>query len=263
MTDVKKLVDLLGSESGNKWIEFMDEINSELSHILRRGKPKLADIENSIIGKLGFSSWAEMVQAPTETGGLSWNLATFDSWRRAYSLVQSHPFLREYEFSASQVNTFYRETRPDFPSNKAALDAFLAARNDLQDSMRLNSLKMAQKRIEGLESELNEARQALKLQTEQSKLNLDALAIAQKESIHRYLDEIKCLNALNDDLRAKKLTDDNSSALMISSLQRANAELESANKQLTQSISSCKTDLIRAKQQQNISIWQKIKNVFQ
>lgn len=267
MTDVKKLVELLGSESGSRWIEFMDELNAELGHILRRGKPKAADIENSMIGRLGFGSWAEMVQAPTEAGGLSWNLATFDSWRRAYSVVQKYAFLREYEFSASQINTFQRETKPNFPDSQDALDAFLAARNDSQESLRLNSLRDAQKRADELKAELIEVRQTLKLESEQSQLNLNALGIVQQQTIQRYLDEIKSLSALNDDLRVKKLETVNSSTIEIATLKTMIAELESTNSQLSRSLSSCKADLDRAKRKLDklaqMSIWQKIKNAFQ
>lgn len=267
MTDVNKLVDLLGSESGNRWIEFMDEIKKELSQILRKGKPRKEDIEASIIGRSGFKSWAEMVNAPAEAGGLSWNLATFDSWRRAYSLVEAHPFLREYEFSASQINTFYRETKPDFPNSQESLDTFLAARSDSQESLRLNSLKDAQKRADELERELIGVRQTLKLESEQSQLNLNALGIVQQQTIQRYLDEIKSLNALNDDLRAKNLETVNSSTIEIATLKTTIAELESTNLQLSRSLSSCKADLDRAKRKfdkyENMSFWQKIKNVFQ
>jgi hypothetical protein len=103
MTDVTKLVDLLGSESGSRWIEFMDEIKRDLSNILRQGKPKKEDIEASIIGQSGFESWSDMVNAPTNAGGLGWNIASFNAWRRAYSLIETHSYLRNYEFSASQI----------------------------------------------------------------------------------------------------------------------------------------------------------------
>lgn len=274
MTDVTKLVDLLGSESGNRWIEFMDEIKRDLSNILRQGKPKKEDIEASIIGQSGFESWSEMVNAPTSAGGLGWNIASFNAWRRAYSLIETHSYLRDYEFSASQINTFYNETRPKFPANSAELDAFLALRIDSQENSRLNSLKNAQNRAVELETALKTTQETLKSTIEHSEKSLKALSTVQEESAKRWLAEIQVLNEQREALVVEKLENMQMHQSEILTLKTAIKELESVNKaQLAliediekenRHLNKSRDSLEKSNQRfRSMTLWQKIKSVFQ
>lgn len=153
MNDIDKLIELLGSESGDKWLEFMDYVNQNLSHILKRGKPKSEDIEQSIIGIMGFKSWGELVESPTQDGGLGWKLATFDSWKRAFAVVAEYQYLRNMGLTASFINTIHRETKPDFPCSEGDFKEFIAKRTDIQIAKHQNSLKDAQNRTQELEKE--------------------------------------------------------------------------------------------------------------
>jgi len=150
---VQKLKDLLGTESGNNWLNFMDYIHDELSLILKQGKPKKADIEKSIIGQSGFASWREMIEASEKNNGLGWSHASFDSWKRAYSVVLKHSYLRKLELTASQINTIQRESKPDFPKTLDEFKAFSDTRKIKQAKQHQNSLKDAQNRTTELQKE--------------------------------------------------------------------------------------------------------------
>ena len=167
MTEIEKLIELLGSESGDRWLEFMDYVNQNLSHILKRGKPKAEDIENSIIGKAGFKTWKEFIESPTAQGGLAWNLSTCDSWKRAYSIVCNYPFLRNLELSASFINTIYRETKPNFPISESDLNEFLAVREEKAIANQQNKLKMAENRSQELLEQLKVHEHTIALQKQE------------------------------------------------------------------------------------------------
>jgi uncharacterized protein YoxC len=155
MTTPQELQKLLGTESGTAWLIFMDHVKTELSQVLKSGKPKRSDIENSIIGQNGFFGWKEMVEAPTDQGGLGWNYSTFDMWKRAYSVVLNFPFLRtQEELTPSLINTLWRETKPDFPNTPEELEKYMCDRVSKQRDRQQNSLKDAQKRVEDLEQQL-------------------------------------------------------------------------------------------------------------
>jgi hypothetical protein len=153
MTDSEKLIELLGSESGDKWLEFMDFASEKLSNILSRGKPKKEDIEASIIGENGFKSWKEFVESPTSERGLGWKIATFDSWKRAFAIVGQYPYLRNLGLTPSFINTVNRETKGDFPSSESDFNAFVAKRTDVQIAKQQNSLKDAQNVSEELKKQ--------------------------------------------------------------------------------------------------------------
>jgi len=176
MSDIEKLIELLGSESGDKWLEFMDYVNQNLSHILKRGKPKIEDIEQSIIGKSGFKSWKEFIESPTTEGGLSWNLSTFDSWKRAYSIVCNYDFLRDLELSASFINTIYRETKPNFPTSEDEFNEFISLREEKAIANQQNKLKVAENRSQELLSTNKAHEHTIALQQQEIELLKSQLA---------------------------------------------------------------------------------------
>lgn len=168
MNDFDKLIELLGSESGDKWLEFMDYVSQNLSHILSRGKPKSEDIEYSIIGQSGFKSWKDFVESPTSKHGLGWKIATFDSWKRAFAVVGQYSYLRNMGLTASFINTIHRETKPDFPSSESDFNDFVAKRSDIQIAKQQNSLKDAQ----NVSEELKKQNSDLIIKMEQQEINM-------------------------------------------------------------------------------------------
>jgi hypothetical protein len=158
----KKLSELVGT--GEAWITFMDTVKSELSDVLKQGKPRRESIENSVIGELGFKSWIDFIEAPRNENGLAWNQASWKLYKRAYSVVEKHPYLRQTELSASFISTLNRELS-EFPATLESLEyeiktraskleakkgvSLLASRqeiNDLKDQVADLNIKLAEQR---------------------------------------------------------------------------------------------------------------------
>jgi hypothetical protein len=220
MTDSEKLIELLGSESGDKWLEFMDFASEKLSNILSRGKPKKEDIEASIIGQNGFKSWKEFVESPTSSRGLGWKYATFDSWKRAFSVVGQYQYLRDMGLTASFINTIHRETKPDFPSSESDFNAFVAKRTDVQIAKQQNSLKDAQNVSEELKRQNSDL--IIKIDQQTTEMAHFKQLAAQSEALTKQLIgtekkitklEIELKNAQEDSKKAKSSLKTKSSLL--------------------------------------------------
>lgn len=137
----------LGSESAGQWIAFMDSMGSSLPFLLRgAGRPTTAEIASSAIGAGGFTSWRQMVESSPAWGGLGWSYDTYKAWKKAYVLVQKHPYLRDLNLSSSEINTIQRENSV-FPASLEAYDDLKKGRKDAQEERRLNSVASLQKQL--------------------------------------------------------------------------------------------------------------------
>lgn len=151
----------LGSESAGKWLEFMDLIESSLPFILRgAGRPTTEEIASSAIGYGGFTSWREMIESSPAWGGLGWSYDTYKAWKKAYSLVQQHPYLRNLALSSSEINTVRRENK-EFPASLEAFEALKNSRKDAQEERRQNSVAALQKQLFIAKKEVTEAQNGL------------------------------------------------------------------------------------------------------
>lgn len=103
MTTVDELRRALGNETAGGWIRAMDLIAHMLPFLVDRGRPTRAQVAASVVGQAGFDSWRDMIEAPTAEGGLGWNWSAWRAWRRAYSVVLNHPYLRELAPSPAQI----------------------------------------------------------------------------------------------------------------------------------------------------------------
>ena len=150
----------------------MDLINNELSVILKRGKPSKNEIDNSVIGRSGFSSWKEMVETTVEKGGLGWNISGWNSYRRAYRIVQQHSYLRETDLSASMISTLSRELS-EFPNSLDELREYIEEREKQQEYRQKNSLKNASETISQLQAEIVLLKKKIDSQSDLERLNND------------------------------------------------------------------------------------------
>ena len=98
-----ELLETLGNESSARWIEFMQAVTRLLPDVLSVGRPSAEAVRSSLIGELGFTSWADMIEAPAEQGGLGWNLSAWKAWRRAWAVIQEHPWLQQAGLSSSEI----------------------------------------------------------------------------------------------------------------------------------------------------------------
>lgn len=157
-----ELLETLGAESS--WLDFMQRVTRLLPEVLSPGRPSAAAIRDSLIGQLGFSSWAAMIEAPVEAGGLGWNLSAWRAWRRAWAVVQEYPWLLQAGLSSSEINTLAQECKRDgrpFPESAEALEALREARRSAQETRRGESIAQAAARAERAQIEAQEARNAL------------------------------------------------------------------------------------------------------
>lgn len=232
MNQIDTLKELLGAESGSSWVAFMDYVGTELAQVLRRGKPRKQDIEESIIGNAGFTSWSEMIETPTAQGGLGWNLAAWDSWKRAYSVVQQYPYLRDLELTASAINTAQRETKPDFPATLEAWNDHQGQREQLQVERQQNSLADAKKMVGQLETQLAEALNNLG-QFQQRAEACEAELLATKKHLTQQAEEIGSLK--------QRLIVSEPAAAELASLKKKHTDLESREARLRKQLTALKT----------------------
>lgn len=211
MEKISKLRELLGAESGNQWIEFMDYVNHHLAHVLTRGKPSKEMIRQSIIGESGFNSWIEMIESPIDKNGLGWNKHAWDSWKRAYSIIQEYEYLRNIEITASSINTIHRETKPDFPSSLEDFKKYQSERESKQLERQQNSLKEAQEQVKqckdlntSLNSKISRLNDHISLLEKQLKSSNDNL-IAKNDEVLSIKVEF---NSLNSKIKDQKQTID-------------------------------------------------------
>ena len=159
---VQDLRDSLGAESAGLWIFFMDKVQAMLPFLIRGvGRPKTGAVRASAIGAAGFDSWFAMVEASPDEGGLGWSIDSWKAWKKAYAVVQAHPYLRNLELTASEINTLSREIQP-FPPTSEALEEAKLERTKKLDAKRGNAVATlrvqiaeAKKNIESLTTQLD------------------------------------------------------------------------------------------------------------
>lgn len=134
-----ELISLLGTEnSASVWMGFMNTIEIYFPVMSGSGRPKKAEIKDSLIGQLGFDSWIEFVEAPIDNGGLGWSINTWKQWSKAWAVVKQYPYLRGQLLTASMVVQLKKDLDP-FPENA---DAFLIAMKERKDQNK-NTVKIS------------------------------------------------------------------------------------------------------------------------
>lgn len=156
----------LGAESAGLWVFFMDKIDASVPFLLRKaGRPKSEEIAASPIGQAGFDSWSGMIEASPDDGGLGWSVDSWKAWKRAYAVVQEHPYLRGLDITASEINTLARELKP-FPSSLEELEAAKSERREKLDAKRGNSVSSLRRQLTESQQELESMASELRAVTE-------------------------------------------------------------------------------------------------
>lgn len=156
------LVDALGTETvANQWMLFMAALREQLPAVLSRGRPSKKDIEASVIGALGFSTWREMCEAPVDQRGLGLSWSTWRQWSRAWSVVQQHPNLEGAQLTAAEVNriaTEAKSTGEPMPADKTAIEGFRKRQNERKAAARAETHTALKSRLEALQADLEAAK---------------------------------------------------------------------------------------------------------
>ncbi|MBT48652.1 MAG: hypothetical protein CL491_00915 [Acinetobacter sp.] len=207
----QELLTALGSENNPaQWLVFMNTAKAHLPFLFKNGRPTKKQIENSIIGQLGFSSWSEMVKADQNKQGLAWSWSSWKKWSKAFKVVNEYAYLAEMNITANAVMKFKSTFKDDFPASAEALEQAKAetkARKEKEEAEKVSNLKArvseleqqlvaASAKLEVLEKQSNEftsqQRQLVELQSQQSKV------VSENESL------VKKNNELSSTLKALK-----------------------------------------------------------
>jgi uncharacterized coiled-coil protein SlyX len=141
------LREALGAESAGLWVFFMDKVRASLPFLMdSAGRPKAEIVQSSAIGQAGFDSWSAMVESSPDKGGLGWSVDSWKAWKRAYGIVQAHPYLRNLDLTASEINTLSREIQP-FPPTPEALEAAKLKRTEKLNAKRGNAVAALQQQL--------------------------------------------------------------------------------------------------------------------
>lgn len=152
---------LRAADNPAAWMTFMQVVTRLLPDVLSSGRPSKEAIQRCAIGQLGFTSWQAMIEAPEDLNGLAWNFSGWKAWRRAWAVVEAHPWLLGQPMTASEINTISQEAKRagrDFPGSMAELDAMRDAARGASEQAKAANVAALTQRAEDAE---NAAREAL------------------------------------------------------------------------------------------------------
>jgi hypothetical protein len=181
-----ELLAALGTENNPaQWMIFMEAVTRLLPAVLSSGRPSRETIERCAIGQLGFRSWKEMIEAPINDGGLGWNISAWKSWRRAWAVIEAHPWLRNEPLTSSEVIQLSLKVKeaaaansddrgsiiPDwFPENMAEAERFLSARRAENKAQIAQKIEAEAKAAATIDAQLTQSAQAIQTQRERIEL---------------------------------------------------------------------------------------------
>lgn len=181
-----ELLAALGTENNPaQWMIFMEAVTRLLPAVLSSGRPSRETIERCAIGQLGFKSWKEMIEAPINDGGLGWNISAWKSWRRAWAVIEAHPWLRNEPLTSSEVIQLSLKVKeaaaansddrgsiiPDwFPENMAEAERFLSARRAENKAQIAQKIEAEAKAAATIDAQLTQSAQAIQTQRERIEL---------------------------------------------------------------------------------------------
>ena len=151
---------LKAADNPAAWMLFMRAVTRLLPDVLSSGRPSAEAIRRSVIGQLGFKSWQEMIEAPADLNGLAWNFSGWKAWRRAWAVVEAHPWLIGQPMTASEINTVAQEAKRagrDFPNSLAALDAMRDAARGAAEQAKASTIAALTSKLQDAEKSAQEA----------------------------------------------------------------------------------------------------------
>lgn len=180
-----ELIAALGTEAEpSQWMAFMDTVTRLLPEVLSSGRPTKEAIQRSLIGQLGFSAWSDMIEAPIDQGGLGWNFSAWKAWRRAWAVVEAHPWLRSQQMTSSEINVLAQECRRagiEIPGSLEELEALRSAKQRAQATKRAESVTDLVDRL----SEAQRAARAAESVATAARAEADGLRAAMDRAIER------------------------------------------------------------------------------
>lgn len=106
-----RMRDFVSQNREDGWIEIMDYCYEQVPYLMKGGKPSDDEIQQSLVGVLGFKSWRDFLD------DIGWSLNTWKYWRKAYAVVLNHKYLRNVQPKKSQIHNVKRKFKEDFPND--------------------------------------------------------------------------------------------------------------------------------------------------
>jgi hypothetical protein len=101
----------------------MDYVTENVPYLLKSGTPSKSDIQNSLVGELGYTSWTNLLKEKLGVSQGAWK-----ELRKAYLVVKQFPYLRHIDASRSAINTARKQLKEKFPDSPEAWCEFQRAR---------------------------------------------------------------------------------------------------------------------------------------
>jgi hypothetical protein len=125
----EQLIKLLAPEIDKKsWFEFVRLAAHHLPALNSKGRPSKAEISNSFIGELGFSSWKSYVETAPKAGGLGWTETTWKRWREAYKLAENNLWMLG-NFTPDEIRVVARNYGHEIPNDLTSYKALEVQKN--------------------------------------------------------------------------------------------------------------------------------------
>jgi len=180
-----ELLAAVGTENvPNQWAIFMRTVRHHMPDVLARGRPTREAIQRSPIGQLGFSSWRDMLDAPTAEGGLGLGWSKWREWSRAWKVIADLDGLADAPITAAEVNRVAQQAKEageEVPATWEAWQDFRERYATAKAERRAQSVAALEQRVSELEKELATATAAT----------------------HQYQAEVANLRAARDEATAK------------------------------------------------------------
>lgn len=242
----KRLLESLGSENNpSQWLTFMETMLQVLPEILSSGRPSKTVIENCLIGRLGFSSWKEMLETPVNKNGLGWSVSGWNSFKRAWNTVEKYPYLKTKNLKSGWINKYVHQWKDEFPETSEAFDEKVANSKEIEK----------EKRKQKVEQELDLLRQQV---TDNAQTIADLRTKIQNlnQQVSAASATVKTLTTAKDDAESQ-----------LAEANRKIGSLESDHKTEINNIKSTKNKEIEKLKSdlraiENRSTWEKIKALF-
>ncbi len=147
----KEILLSLGSENNpQQWMEFCETIDKHIPEMSTKGRMSKKEVEQSLIGKLGFDSFKSYIESDLEEGGLGWSSGGWNAYRRAWSLVKKHPYLRQLEIKSGWLNAFANQCKKadiEFPTTIEAYNEIQESKAEARENNKDAKLDEQSKRI--------------------------------------------------------------------------------------------------------------------
>lgn len=182
-----------------QWMVFIRAVREHMPEVLKSGGTSKQALAESPIGILGFSSWREMLEAPTTDGGLGLNWHKWREWSRSWSVIKELPELHGKELTANQVKRLKQECKTlnrAFPETISAVEELEEEIQQRKDEEKANTLAG----LKETNQQLNDANVQLQHELDLKQQSLEAYS----KQVNELAEQLKVANQEIGELKTKR-----------------------------------------------------------